>query len=350
MKATSEKEIFETYSLNEILKILNEKVGVNSLKYDTQKFIDTFKESLYINSNSEVYFDLRLLNKQSALNKFLAKLNYQMSCEGKDFYIGFVQTTEDVKKSSVFFKIPLIRNFFFFYLFVFRRLLPKISIVRKFRLIESIRVYSQAEIMGRLHYNGFRILEFDKLPNNIHFFIAKKEEQPLTHKVQEGFLIKLVRIGKNGRKFHVFKFRTMHPYSEFIHHYMIENYGFNKKGKIKNDFRTSGWGKFLRKTWIDEIPQIINLLKGDMKIFGVRPVSLSYLNTLSKDFQKIRNSQKPGCIPPYIVFSNESSKEAVVDSEIKYLKKCTGTRTFWRDIKYTVIAINNILIKGRRSS
>jgi lipopolysaccharide/colanic/teichoic acid biosynthesis glycosyltransferase len=333
-----------------LLKVLDNQADSNFLNSETQKFIQHFKESLNFRSSSDVYLDLSPLNRRIKMNQYLSQLNSKMSIECKEFYFGFAQTTEDIKKSSIFFDVPFIKFLLFSFLFIFRRFLPKVTFFKNIKFMQGMRIYSQAEIMGRLHYNGFRIIEFDKLENNIHFFIAKLESQPLRQHVQEGFLIRLARVGKNGKKFNVFKFRTMHPYSEFIHKYMIENYGFNEKGKIKNDFRTSGWGKFLRKTWIDEIPQIINLLKGDMKIFGVRPVSESYLSTLSRDFQEVRNNQKPGCIPPYLVFSEGTSKEAVIESEKKYLKKCEENRTFWRDLKYTLMAMNNILIKGRRSS
>ena len=71
------------------------------------------------------------------------------------------------------------------------------------------------------------------------------------------------RVGKKGKIIGVYKFRTMHPYSEFIHDYIIKTNGYNAKGKIKDDFRTSRWGKIMRKYWIDEIPQLYNVLKGE---------------------------------------------------------------------------------------
>ena len=53
----------------------------------------------------------------------------------------------------------------------------------------------------------------------------------------------------------------MHPYSEYLHDYMIKNFGYSDKGKIKNDFRLTEWSGFIRKYWIDEIPQLINFLE-----------------------------------------------------------------------------------------
>lgn len=84
------------------------------------------------------------------------------------------------------------------------------------------------------------------------------------------------RIGKNGELFKFYKFRTMIPNAdEYLYKYLSENkkaneeYKLNKK--LHNDPRITKVGKILRKLSIDELPQLINILKGDMSLIGNRP-------------------------------------------------------------------------------
>ena len=84
------------------------------------------------------------------------------------------------------------------------------------------------------------------------------------------------RIGKNGVEFNFYKFRSMIPNAdEVLFKYLEENeeareeYKINKK--LENDPRITKLGKFIRKTSIDELPQLINVLKGDMSLIGNRP-------------------------------------------------------------------------------
>ena len=84
------------------------------------------------------------------------------------------------------------------------------------------------------------------------------------------------RFGKNGVEFNFYKFRSMIPNAdEALFKYLKENkdareeYKLNKK--LENDPRITKIGKFIRKTSIDELPQLINVLKGDMSLIGNRP-------------------------------------------------------------------------------
>ncbi|MFY7943456.1 MAG: sugar transferase [Crocinitomicaceae bacterium] len=349
MNQNIEVDPINLISVDDLLLNLLNKIEDDYLRDDIEDFIVQLKQSQNFKSKSDLYFDLQHLDQNKEINDYLRIVNKNMSNQSKKYYLGLVKTVEDIKKSSVFIKTPILKYLFIVHLFFFRRFLPKVFFLKRIPFIKSFRIYSQAEIMGRLHYSGFRILQFEKLENNLHFFLVTRDTEPKKEKIQEGLFIYLNRIGKDGKLFKVFKIRTMHPYSEFIHQYLIQTNGFDGKGKIKNDFRTSGWGKFLRRTWLDELPQLINVLKGDMKIFGIRPVSESYFNTLDEEYKKERIKFKPGCIPPYLVFSENSSKNEVLNSEKEYMKKCIENETFWLDLKYTAISIYNILFKGRRS-
>ncbi|HEX4948298.1 MAG TPA: sugar transferase [Blastocatellia bacterium] len=120
------------------------------------------------------------------------------------------------------------------------------------------------------------------------------------------------RMGYNKRRFHLFKFRTMVVDAEAR---MKEIEHLNEKEgpifKIKNDPRITRVGRFLRKTSIDELPQLINVLLGDMSLVGPRPLSMRDALGLNAAWQKRRFSVKPGitCLWQVSGRSNLSFKE-----------------------------------------
>jgi undecaprenyl-phosphate galactose phosphotransferase len=106
------------------------------------------------------------------------------------------------------------------------------------------------------------------------------------------FLKNHMRIGKGGKPFKFYKFRTMVPDAERILHEelfkdpaILAEYQQNKK--LKNDPRITKMGKFLRKTSLDEFPQFINVLKGDMSIIGNRPYMVSEKEDMGEYFDDI---------------------------------------------------------------
>jgi exopolysaccharide biosynthesis polyprenyl glycosylphosphotransferase len=103
------------------------------------------------------------------------------------------------------------------------------------------------------------------------------------------------RIGVNKRRFKIFKFRTMVPDAEarmadLEKHNEVTGPVF----KIKNDPRITTVGKFLRRSSIDELPQLLNVLKGDMSLVGPRPLPVRDYEGFNEDWQRRRFSVKPG--------------------------------------------------------
>lgn len=96
------------------------------------------------------------------------------------------------------------------------------------------------------------------------------------------------RIGKNGKKIGIYKFRTMVPNAEeLIKKFTPEQVKeFKENFKLENDPRITKVGKFLRKTSLDELPQILNILKGDLSIIGPRPVIEKELEKYGKNKEK----------------------------------------------------------------
>ena len=105
------------------------------------------------------------------------------------------------------------------------------------------------------------------------------------------------RIGKNGKKFKLYKFRTMCINSEEVLNDLLKDPKTRKKWeehyKLDNDPRVTKVGKILRKTSLDEIPQVINILIGNMSLIGPRPITLGEVLEYKKDKDKLL-SVKPG--------------------------------------------------------
>jgi exopolysaccharide biosynthesis polyprenyl glycosylphosphotransferase len=103
------------------------------------------------------------------------------------------------------------------------------------------------------------------------------------------------RIGVNKRRFKIFKFRTMVPNAEKLMTVLEkQNEVTGPVFKIRNDSRITPIGKFLRRSSIDELPQLFNVLKGDMSLVGPRPLPERDYEGFNEDWQRRRFSVKPG--------------------------------------------------------
>jgi lipopolysaccharide/colanic/teichoic acid biosynthesis glycosyltransferase len=140
----------------------------------------------------------------------------------------------------------------------------------------------------------------------------------------------------------------MHPYSEYLQDFVYKNYNLKEGGKFKNDFRVTSIGRIMRKFWLDELPMIINLFRGELKIVGVRPLSQQYFNLYSKELQEKRIKFKPGLIPPFYA-DNPKTLEDIIQSELTYLE-AYEKHPLRTDIKYFIKAVFNILFKKSRSN
>jgi lipopolysaccharide/colanic/teichoic acid biosynthesis glycosyltransferase len=163
-----------------------------------------------------------------------------------------------------------------------------------------------------------------------------------------GPLYKMPRIGKGGEVIYVYKFRTMHPFSEYLQDYVLGLNGYTVIGKPADDFRLTKWGKFMRKYWLDEFPQLINVLKGEMKLVGIRPLSKRVFQEYPDDVKEMRIKYKPGCIPPYVSLLKQGMM-ASIEAERQYLLE-KRKNPFSTDIKYFKMAMYNIITNKIRSA
>jgi lipopolysaccharide/colanic/teichoic acid biosynthesis glycosyltransferase len=207
--------------------------------------------------------------------------------------------------------------------------------------------YSFAEILGRLVYCGFEIMNYKNFETSTCIICKKISEPKKDAPPSTSVILKMPRIGKGGEMINIYKIRTMYPYSEFLQDYVVQKNGYDKSGKPDKDFRLLKYGKLIRRFYIDEIPQFINLLKGDINIIGVRPLSQSGLKYLPPDIQEERMKYKPGLIPPQIALRLRGIN-GVIKAERKYLEEVKKNQVK-TNIKYFFLAFFNIVtfkVKG----
>ncbi len=147
--------------------------------------------------------------------------------------------------------------------------------------------------------------------------------------------------GKDGRPFTYYKFRSMvagsdaSKHKEFIRRYVAEGWGHQDPGtgkevfKLIDDPRITAVGRVIRRLSIDEFPQMINVLKGDMSIVGPRP-PVPYEYELYDDVKKLRLQVKPGITGlNQVRRRSQSTFEEMYEDDLKYIR----TRSFWLDLK-----------------
>jgi lipopolysaccharide/colanic/teichoic acid biosynthesis glycosyltransferase len=151
------------------------------------------------------------------------------------------------------------------------------------------------------------------------------------------------RVGLNKRRFRMYKFRTMVGDAEKR---QCEVESLNEADgpvfKIKNDPRITRLGKHLRKTSIDELPQLLNVLKGDMSLVGPRPLSLRDYNGLDEDWLRRRFSVPPGMTCLWQVGGRSSvSFQKWMELDLHYIDHWS----FWLDLKVIAKTIPAV-VKG----
>lgn len=138
------------------------------------------------------------------------------------------------------------------------------------------------------------------------------------------------RCGKNNKLFKMYKFRSMINNAEgLLEDLICENEMDGPVFKIKEDPRITRVGRFIRKTSIDELPQLFNILMGDMSIVGPRP-AIPHEVAEYNDYQKQRLLVKPGLTCIWQVSGRNSiGFDEWVDMDLEYIEK----RNLWMDIK-----------------
>ena len=159
----------------------------------------------------------------------------------------------------------------------------------------------------------------------------------------DGAIFRQRRVGRDGKLFWLYKFRTMCPDAEEqLNELLSQNQMDGPVFKIKGDPRITWVGRFLRKTSLDELPQLLNVLQGDMSIVGPRP-ALPREVELYSDYQRQRLYVTPGlsCYWQIAPHRNEMSFDEWVALDLKYIHE----RSFWVDWKIIFLTVRAMLMK-----
>ena len=159
----------------------------------------------------------------------------------------------------------------------------------------------------------------------------------------DGAIFRQRRVGRDGKLFWLYKFRTMCPDAEEqLNELLSQNQMDGPVFKMKDDPRITRVGRFLRKTSLDELPQLLNVLQGDMSIVGPRP-ALPREVELYSDYQRQRLYVTPGlsCYWQIAPHRNEMSFDEWVALDMKYIQE----RSFWVDWKIIFLTVRAMLMK-----
>jgi len=138
------------------------------------------------------------------------------------------------------------------------------------------------------------------------------------------------RSGLRGREFKIVKFRTMRQDAERTKkscEYLNEADG--PVFKIRNDPRLTGIGRFLSHSGLDELPQLLNVAKGEMEMVGPRPLPVDESKKISRKYLLVRESVRPGIISLWVLGGyHKISFENWMKSDMEYVKNKGG----WGDL------------------
>ena len=154
-------------------------------------------------------------------------------------------------------------------------------------------------------------------------------------------LFRQTRVGLNKRQFSIYKFRTMIANAEQVQDQLLSmNEMSGPAFKMQKDPRITPLGSVLRKTSIDELPQLFNVLKGDMSLVGPRAMSLRDYKLFDQDWQRRRFSVKPGITCLWQVNGRNSIPfEQWMELDMQYIDKWS----LWLDLKILVQTVPAVL-------
>ena len=165
------------------------------------------------------------------------------------------------------------------------------------------------------------------------------------------------RIGRNEKEFKIYKFRSMYKNAEEIHETLRKEYGCEEVSfKLKEDPRITKVGKIIRKFNIDELPQLINILKGDMSLVGPRPEVRKYVDMYTPEQMRVLDV-RPGITSlASIRYRNENDILAASDNPDRtYVEKVMPDKlaidleyvpkaNLWTDIRLIFATFHEIIV------
>lgn len=346
--------LFQTYLAEnqELFSFINDYIDLGrfsksgSLVLNTETYFDIQAETP---ESRQIFINLHKMNDFRRLNLYLIKVNEMLQPGG--VFICNGQTISQRRNSFIKRFTPYLGFALYTMDFVYRRVFPKLPILQGwyFALTNGKnRALSETEMLGRFYFCGFELIHKREIDGMMHFILKKVKPPRTDQNPTYGPFIRLKRKGKDGKIIYVKKFRTMHPYSEYLQDYVYKTNSLQEGGKFKDDFRITSWGKIMRKLWLDELPQFINFFQGELALVGVRALSEHYFSLYPPEMQELRLKVKPGLLPPFYA-DMPKTFEDIVESERRYVLSKLE-KPFSTDIKYLLKSVWNIVFLHARSN
>lgn len=153
------------------------------------------------------------------------------------------------------------------------------------------------------------------------FIIGIKHGRPI--------IFKQLRPGLNGRIFVIYKFRTM-----------LDRYD-AKGGLIPDAMRLTPFGRFLRATSLDELPELVNIIKGDMSFVGPRPLLIQYMDRYNEE-QARRQNVRPGLTG----WAQMNGRNAITwEEKFEFDVWYVDNRSFWLDLKIIALTVKKVILR-----
>ena len=331
-------------SLSVLVKYLSKSrpAGVDFLIISNKQHI----EHAQAGKKYDLVLSVSPLNDYVEINGFLRKVRDRLKPGG--MLVGRTETMETRKMQILRHRSRAIYAIIFLYDFVIRRALPglfgSIGFGRRIGIARH-RLMSKCEALGRLRFCGYEILSVRESAGHL-CFVTRAGAVPSNGDPSEGILIKIRKQGLHDRPFFCYKLRTMHPYANYLHDYVLNNLEIDNNGKVIGDYRVPFWGKVFRKLWLDEIPQVLNILRGELTFVGVRHLSKEFLELYPEAWRKERVNLRPGFVPPYYADCPKTF-EGIIESEKRY-SRLRKQHPLTTDVYYFVrVMINFLTMRAR---
>ena len=274
-------------------------------------------------------------------------------CDGGRLWCTVVTSAMKQQRLSQRTSLPFVGRFLVAVHYLWHRVAAKCIPTRWFYGLTTgwhHRSMSRVEIMGRLSRAGFTVQQRVADDNRL-WLCATKTYEASNERPHTAAIIRLPRVGKAGRIINVYKLRTMYAYSEFLQEQLYNDHQLATGGKIKHDYRITHIGRWMRRHWIDELPMLLNLLCGNVKLVGVRPLSEHYFHLYSQEMQQLRTRCKPGLLPPFYAQKGDTPEtiDDVQENERIYLQDYFR-HPLRTDCRYLLRILANILFRHKRSS
>ena len=261
------------------------------------------------------------------------RIHYVICCNGdekvfdnlKDFISGFthILVVNNASKFPVLWSYPV--SFYRFFSFEVSNRLIRKSVLFQKRVLEIIFA---AVALVMLALPGILLAALVKITSRGPVFYRAK------------------RLGKNGRTIEVLKFRTMRENAEYELEQLFDKHPdmrleWEHCFKLENDPRITSFGRFLRRTSLDELPQFWNILKGDMALIGPRPIVSAEVKYYGKDYP-VFSSVKPGITGLWQVSGrSDTGYEERVALDVFYVNNWS----IWMDCYIFFATINAVFLQ-----